>query len=67
MSNAVNAGDYTSALDQLQNDLIKKTNGCASSTHQPDKDDWIVKCDAQGKVYAELQYLVQEIKALQIP
>lgn len=61
----MNDGDYTSALDKLQNDVIKKTDGCASSAKQPDKDDWITNCVAQGKVYPELMYIVEEIQALQ--
>jgi hypothetical protein len=65
--NTVKADHYTSALNLLQNDLIKKTDGCALSAHQPDKDDWIVTCEAPGKVYPELMYIVEEITALQTP
>jgi hypothetical protein len=61
----VNAGDYISALDKLSNDINKKTDGCASSAKQSGKDDRIMNCVAQGKVYPELMYIVQEIQALQ--
>jgi hypothetical protein len=35
--NTVKTGDYTSALNLLQNDLIKKNDGCALSAQQPER------------------------------
>ncbi len=65
---AVHDHDYKSALETLQNDLIKKTDGCATSPEKkPDKDDLIKDCKAQGKVYPELMEIVEEIKALKTP
>jgi Leucine-rich repeat (LRR) protein len=43
-------GLYQNLLDKLQNDILKKTNGCAE-TGQPDKNDWILTCEDQQKVY----------------
>jgi hypothetical protein len=38
------------ALKKLENDLLKKTDGCAL-TGEPDKNDWIIDCQAQAQVY----------------
>lgn len=46
----IDQGLYQDALDKLENDILKKTNGCAE-TGSPDKNDWIKDCDAQGQVY----------------
>jgi hypothetical protein len=57
----IEAGNYASALDQLQNDILGKTDGCAT-TGVPDKNDWIKTCDAQNQVYP---YVVNLIKFVQ--
>jgi len=41
---------YQDALAKLRNDILKKTDGCAN-TGQPDKNDWILTCEDQAKVY----------------
>ena len=46
----IDAGLYASALDQLKNDLLGKTDGCAR-TGAPDKNDWITTCQEQNQVY----------------
>lgn len=43
-------GFYQDALDKLRNDILKKTDGCAGAG-QPDKNDWILTCEDQEKVY----------------
>ena len=57
LTNKVNAalelieqGAYAEALDKLQNDLLGKTDGCATSG-SPDKNDWIEDCTSQGQIY----------------
>jgi hypothetical protein len=37
----INRGAYAQALDKLQNDILKKVDGCAMSG-VPDRDDWII-------------------------
>jgi hypothetical protein len=54
---------YFHALQQLQNDILEKTNGCAISG-APDQKDWIVNCPDQSKVYTPLLNIIAEIKAL---
>ena len=47
---AIDNGDYEDSLNKLKNDILKKTNGCAT-IGEPDKDDWITDCDAQATIY----------------
>ena len=46
----IDQGNYSDALDKLQNDILGKTNGCAE-TGEPDNNDWIKDCQAQNEVY----------------
>ena len=48
--NLIEQGLYIDALDKLQNDILQKTDGCATDG-VPDKNDWITNCTAQGQVY----------------
>lgn len=64
---AVNDGKYTRAIDKLQSGTLSKVDGCASPLKQPDKNDLITNCQAQGQVYPEMKYIVEEIKILQTP
>jgi hypothetical protein len=57
----IDSGAYGAALDKLRNDLLKKTDGCAERG-APDKNDWIVTCEAQQQVYP---LVVQAIELLQ--
>ncbi len=48
----IDQGLYQDALDKLRNDVLGKTDGCAaSSPGAPDKNDWLVTCDAQNQIY----------------
>jgi hypothetical protein len=60
---SIEAGNYSDALAQLQNDILGKTDGCANSG-APDKNDWIVDCPDQSKVYAPVLNIIAEVKAL---
>jgi len=46
----IDAGLYQETLDKLENDILKKTDGCAE-TGMPDRNDWIITCEAQAEVY----------------
>jgi len=46
-------GNYSEALDKLEQDVIAKVNGCEESG-EPDQNDWIQECWAQFDVYNEL-------------
>jgi hypothetical protein len=54
---------YSHALQQLENDILVKTNGCATAG-APDKNDWIVNCPEQSKVYTPLLNIIAEIRDL---
>jgi hypothetical protein len=60
---SVEAGNYSDALGQLQNDILTKTDGCAT-IGAPDKNDWITNCPDQSKVYTPLLNIIAEVKAL---
>jgi hypothetical protein len=59
----VEAGNYQGALGQLQNDILGKTDGCATSG-APDKNDWLINCKAQSKIYPELQVIITTLQAM---
>jgi hypothetical protein len=40
------------------------TSSCANAG-KPDNNDLIAKCAAQATVYTELNYIIQELRALQ--
>ncbi len=46
----IDQGLYMDAIDKLENDILKKTDGCAT-VGAPDKNDWIEDCAAQAQVY----------------
>jgi hypothetical protein len=58
----IQRGDYAQALDKLENDILRKVDGCAASG-APDNDDWIVDCKYQEIVY---QRVTRAIEALQV-
>jgi len=46
----IDQGFFEDALSKLENDILPKTDGCAVSG-APDRNDWLVTCEAQGLVY----------------
>jgi hypothetical protein len=59
----VDAGNYAGALAKLQEDVIAKTDGCATGG-KPDNNDWIITCTYQGMIYPELLDLVGHLTEL---
>jgi hypothetical protein len=57
----VAAGSYADALDKLEHDILQKTNGCPE-TGKPDKNDWVIDCNAQAPVYAAVQAAIAAIQ-----
>ncbi len=49
--NKVENGLCREVRNKLENDLLKKTDGCAE-IGEPDKNDWLITCQAQDQVYA---------------
>lgn len=60
---SIEAGNYQDALGQLQNDILKKTDGCAESG-SPDKNDWIADCPSQNQVYPYVIRLIDFVQRL---
>ena len=56
-------GRYEEALNKLQNDILKKTNGCAE-TGRPDKNDWIITCEEQEQIYPLIIETIENVKGL---
>ena len=62
--NSIEAGNYQAALEQLQNDILSKTDGCAL-LGAPDKNDWIKDCATQQMVYPAVVQTIELVKGLQ--
>ncbi len=60
---SINDGHYSDALDQLQNDILGKMDGCAKAG-APDKNDWIINCKGQGQVYPSIVSLIQLVQSM---
>jgi len=48
--NLIEQGLYMEALNKLEHDILKKTDGCANKG-VPDNNDWITNCPAQSEIY----------------
>jgi len=59
----INSGNYQDALEQLQNDILGKADGCAKSG-APDKNDWILDPTAQNTIYPYLLEIISELEKL---
>ena len=56
-------GDYDEALSKLENDILKKTDGCAKK-HSPDKNDWITNCSDQEQIYSALMEVIVMLREM---
>jgi hypothetical protein len=61
MIQMIERGNYAEALDKVNNDILAKTNGCATAGAS-DKNDWITDCATQAQVYP---YLIEVMTMLQ--
>jgi ethanolamine utilization protein EutQ (cupin superfamily) len=50
--------EYQDALKKLEDDFLKKMDGCAS-IGKPDKNDWIVNCGSQAAIYPLILDLIE--------
>jgi acetyl esterase/lipase len=53
----IHAENYKGARNKLWNDIRKKMDGCAKSGY-PDKNDWIITCGGQIKVYPLISMVI---------
>jgi hypothetical protein len=56
-------GEYQDALKKLENDILRKIDGCAL-TGSPDKNDWIKDCDSQAAIYPLVVDVIELLKQL---
>ncbi len=61
--NDIENGHYRDALDKLENDILKKTDGCAV-TGAPDQNDWVMSCMQQALLYDAIQRAIAELQLL---
>ena len=54
---------YQDALDKLENDILKKTDGC-DTQGAPDKNDWIKDCESQAEVYSTIVEAIELLRDL---
>jgi len=59
----IDSGMYEDALDKLENDILKKTDGCANSG-VPDKNDWIETCEQQEQIYPLVLETIEYVESL---
>lgn len=67
LTNKINAvlqlieeGQYAAARDKLQNDILNKTDGCAT-TGAPDKNDWVLDCASQARIDVLIREALQRL------
>ena len=56
----VDQGLYREAKSALESGIIKKMDGCAKNG-TPDRNDWIINCDAQNQVYPFVVRATEEL------
>lgn len=59
----IEQGLYFEAYNKLNNDIIKKTNGCAENG-SPDKNDWITTCEGQAEIYPLLMEAIGYLESI---
>jgi hypothetical protein len=58
----IEQGFYSEALDKLENDILKKTDGCANRG-LPDNNDWIRDCQSQSVIYSLIMEAIDLLKS----
>ncbi len=56
----VTRSKYVKAINKLENDLLRKMDGCLDS-NQADKKDWIVDCEDQTVIYELFAQAVEQL------
>jgi len=57
----IDDGSYQEALDQLENDILGKTDGCAVS-EAPDRNNWLEDCGDQNLVFPLVVEAIELLK-----
>jgi len=56
-------GLFAEALEVLENDILKRTNGCAEFG-EPDENDWITTYEGQSEVYPLILEAIELLESL---
>jgi 3-phytase len=56
-------GLYADALNKLENDILAKMIGCAE-TGEPDRNDWIITCEGQSRLYPLVIETIEYVRGL---
>ena len=59
----IEKGNYTGALSKLEHDILAKMDGCGKMG-KPDKNDWIITCEAQSEIYPLVIETIEHVKGL---
>jgi len=62
----VEEGAYQEAIEKLRQDIAAKTDGCAAGS-TPDKNDWVIDCEAQTLIYHPLMEIIEQLESLVSP
>ncbi len=54
----IQEGFHVEALEKLHDDILQKTDGCAT-TGEPDRNDWILTCEDQEELYALITQAIE--------
>jgi len=57
----IDQGLYQDALDKLENDILQKTDGCATAG-TPDRNDWLTECGEQMEVYPTIMEAIEILR-----
>lgn len=59
----IDRGRIDEAISKLENDILKKTDGCANEG-SVDRNDWITSCEQQAPVYGEVVRLMEILRSI---
>lgn len=63
VTDLIESGYIDEAISKLENDILKKTDGCVN-TGEPDRNDWIEDCANQAELYSLVQDLIALLQDL---
>ncbi len=60
IENMAETGNTKGTLDKIEKDILQKTDGCIENG-TPDKNDWILDCETQWKLYEIIESWMDDI------
>jgi len=56
--------EFNGAIQKLENDIRSRMDGCGTVPGSPDRNDWIVDCEAQLELRALIDDLIADLRVL---